>query len=161
MEPYMNTLREILAYHGGDSLTADSDLRVPLFVALKKQDSVWYAVDRHAGDNPVIVHLDVEVHRPMDTLRGDHDMLDVAKAAGIKFKTDPYFHCSEIRKHGGEPDMVNDLVYIPSFVEALRKMGYDSIKTTDVLLNGSIEVLILLDKSQFKIKDVEEVDVDE
>lgn len=154
-------LREILAYHGSDSLDMTSELKVPLFVALKKEDSVWYAVDRHGGDRPTIAHLDVTVHRPMDTLNGDHDMLDVARAAGIKFETDPYFHSEEISQHGGDADMINDLVYIPSFVKALKSMGYDSIKTNDVLMNGEIEVLILLDKSQFKVKHIEDVELDD
>lgn len=148
-------LSELVAYHGGGSLTADMDLHLPLFVSTTKSGAVWYA--QESGNDPTVVKLDVRVKKPLDVINGDVSMEDIARQAGIEFKEDPYFDCDEITEYGGNHGNPSDLIYIPKFVKALRAAGYDSVKLWDTLENDAIKAYILLDRSQYKILGVQKL----
>lgn len=141
----LSLLQELTGFHGsGKNLKR---LKPPIFVALNKQEAEWYAGDRDG----YILKGEIVVSNALDA-RDPDVMLEYADKAGIEYTDDGQFFCAEIAEHSvNEGDNINDLVYIPSFVKAVKKAGHDSIRTMDVLESDMIEIYILLDSKQFKV----------
>lgn len=149
-------LSEIVGYHGGPQIKNNTKLKVPLFVALSKKHAKWYALNR-GEDDPTITKLDIKPGRILDVIDGDVSMLDVARAAGIKFQEKPYFYCARNEQYGGDGGNISDLVYIPEFQKQLASMGYDSIKLLDALENDQISAMVLFNPSQFSVVQVDQL----
>lgn len=154
-------LKEIKVFHG-TSLHHAKELNPPIFVTPNKKGARWFAINRNEDGVGQILEGELNVKNPLDITRSDgyKTLLDIAAKAGIEYTEDPYFECDEIAKHshydGSNP---TDLVYVPSFVEQLKKDGYDSLRTWDTLENGEIEAYVLFDAKQFKITGSSKVEV--
>lgn len=151
-------LSEITAYHGGGKNV--KKLKPPFFVTTSKKDARWFAVERGDADgNGFIMTGELNVKKPLDLIDGSGpDLLDIARAAGIKFEEDPYFFSQAIAD-ASHYDGTNssDLIYVPAFQAELKKQGYDSIRLMDVMMNDEIETYVLFNPAQFKVTGAEPV----
>lgn len=145
-------LSELKVYHG-TPCKPKGPLRPPIFVTTDAENGAdWYTQHEDTG---VILYGELNIKHPLDARgpEGFDKMLAIARSAGIDIITEPYFECSEISKHcDNDGTNSSDLVYIPAFVKAVKKEGYDSIHIYDVMTNYEIDTYVLFDAKQFKIE---------
>lgn len=123
---------------------------------------MWY-VERckESNQNSYLTTLKVIINNPIP-ISNKSDFknywIPILDEAEIKYKFNEYkggswaFESYDILKHGGYiENNINDLIYVPSFLEVAKKYGYDGIINTDELTNESIEILIPFYKENIKI----------
>lgn len=147
----------VTLYHGGPK--PDGPLREPAFLTTEKSGAEWYAAER-GGDSPTVSEFSAEIRKPLniDEADGIKIIVDAAKSAGVpveitgKIGSQGWdFFSPEISKHSDyDGSSVADLAYVPKVRAALKKLGYDAIKVSDMLSNDFIETFIVLDPKKLK-----------
>ena len=145
-------LSELTVYHG-TSKHHETTLKPPIFVTTDTNGANWFA--QRDGAQGVILRGDLNVKRALDVrgAEGFAAMVKLARSAGLTVEEDPYFQCDEISEYS-QYDGGNslDLVYVPAFVKALKKAGYDSVHASDVLESSEIETYVLFSPAQFIVQ---------
>jgi hypothetical protein len=147
-----------IVYHGSPG-PVTGQLRPPIFVAENPVFATFYALDRRSyrdDSKGVIVKGSLNNVQALDTRSkmGYSKYLKIAKAAGIQYVLNSdraYFVCPEIKKYSKyEGENPFDMVYIPSFVKALKAEGYNAIRMREAHNQDDLEGYILLDRNLFK-----------
>lgn len=147
----------VTLYHGGPKL--DGSLREPAFLTTEKSGAEWYAAER-GGDSPTVSEYKAEIGNPLDIddAEGIKVIIGAAQSAGVPVEITGTigergwdFFSPEISKHSDyDGSSVADLAYVPKVRAALKKLGYDAIKVSDMLSNDFIETFIVLDPKKLK-----------
>lgn len=119
-------------FHGGPVGSLDNAVARPLFLTRDKGGAEWFVTNRGDREN-VLQSTPVHVENPAR-------MRDLMAAVADVGATEA--DISENSSYDGTNDI--DYVYVPAVREALLARGFDSLLASDVLENGSIEILVPL-----------------